>query len=381
VTESDLSIVVLAMLAGGLALLPAILTWKNLRLFQRSPDTHTSDPVSILVPVRNEATVLNSFIRNVLASQDVDFELVVLDDASTDSSARIVSEWTHRDPRVRLVHGKPLPSGWCGKQHACHQLAEAAHNNILVFIDADVTVQPDAIARSVAFLQDSKVDLASGFPHQETPTFLGWLLLPLIHFVLLGFLPLSRSRHSNNPSLAAGCGQLFLTTRDAYRRAGGHYAIKSSLHDGLMLPRLFRRAGLHTDIFDASDIASCRMYNTNQDVLQGLMKNATEGIGSPKTILPFTLLLGGGQIVPTMLLLSYWASTGQSGMTSLVIISCFILSYCPRFLILPRFRQSVASALFHPLAVGVFLGIQWIALGRRALGFKASWKGRALRPQ
>ena len=380
-TESDFTLLILAVLAGGLAFLPATLTWKNLRLFQRSPDTHTSDPVSILVPVRNEAAVLDGFIVNVLASQDVDFELVVLNDASTDSSAHIISEWSQRDSRVRLIHGKPLPNGWCGKQHACHQLAEAAHNNILVFIDADVTVQPDAIARSVAFLEDSKVDLASGFPHQETPTFLGWLLLPLIHFVLLGFLPLSRSRHSNSASLAAGCGQLFLTTRDAYRRAGGHYAIKSSLHDGIMLPRLFRRAGLRTDIFDASDLASCRMYDTNRDVLQGLMKNATEGIGSPKTIIPFTLLLGGGQVLPAIIVLIFFFGTGQSRMTGLVIISSFILSYCPRFLTLARFRQSVGSALFHPLAVGVFLGIQWVALGRRALGFKASWKGRALRPQ
>jgi len=94
------------MLAGGLALLPATLTWKNLRLFQRSPDTHTSDPVSILVPVRNEAAVLDGFIVNVLASQDVDFELVVLNDASTDSSAHIISEWSQRDSRVRLIHGK-----------------------------------------------------------------------------------------------------------------------------------------------------------------------------------------------------------------------------------------------------------------------------------
>ena len=133
-TESDFTLLILAVLAGGLALLPATLTWKNLRLFQRSPDTHASDPVSILVPVRNEAAVLDGFIVNVLASQDVDFELVVLNDASTDSSAHIISEWSQRDSRVRLIHGKPLPNGWCGKQHACHQLAEAAHNNILVFI-------------------------------------------------------------------------------------------------------------------------------------------------------------------------------------------------------------------------------------------------------
>ena len=117
------------------------------------------------------------------------------------------------------------------------------------------------------------------------------------------------------------------------------------------------------------------MYDTNRDVLQGLMKNATEGIGSPKTITPFTLLLVGGQVLPTVLVLIYLAGTGQSEITLLVIISSFILSYCPRF------RQSVGSTLFHPLAVGVFLVIQWVALGRRALGLKASWKGRALRPQ
>ncbi len=123
------------------------------------------------------------------------------------------------------------------------------------------------------------------------------------------------------------------------------------------------------------------MYDTNRDVLQGLMKNATEGIGSPKTITPFTLLLVGGQVLPTVLVLIYLAGTGQSEITLLVIISSFILSYCPRFLTLARFRQSVGSTLFHPLAVGVFLVIQWVALGRRALGLKASWKGRALRPQ
>ena len=377
----DVALSVTAIIACVFAAIPAVLTWQNLKIFRTSPKDEFPEPVSVLVPARNEERVLDDFIRNVLASQGVELELVVLDDASTDSTAERVSQWSDRDPRVRLVHGKKLPQGWCGKQHACYQLAESARFDTFLFLDADVTVQPDAIARSVAFLNQSKIDLGSGFPHQETPTVAGWLLLPLIHFVLLGYLPLSRSRLSNDPSLAAGCGQLFITTRSAYYAAGGHAVIKSSLHDGIMLPRAFRKAGLRTDIFDASDIASCRMYETNRDVLQGITKNATEGIGAPKTIVPFTILLGGGVIAPTLLLACMFTGISQSWITMIGTLSGLALSYFPRIMTLSRFRQSTGSACFHPLAVGMFLAVQWFALGRRILGIKTSWKGRSLKPQ
>jgi len=377
----DIALSVTAIIACVFAAIPAVLTWQNLKIFRTSPKAEFPEPVSVLVPARNEERVLDGFIRNVLASQGVELELVVLDDASTDSTAERVSQWSDCDPRVRLVHGKKLPQGWCGKQHACYQLAESARFDTFLFLDADVTVQPDAIARSVAFLNQSKIDLGSGFPHQETPTVAGWLLLPLIHFVLLGYLPLSRSRLSNDPSLAAGCGQLFITTRSAYYAAGGHAVIKSSLHDGIMLPRAFRKAGLRTDIFDASDIASCRMYETNRDVLQGITKNATEGIGAPKTIVPFTILLGGGVIAPTLLLACMFTGISQSWITMIGTLSGLALSYFPRIMTLSRFRQSTGSVCFHPLAVGMFLTVQWFALGRRMLGIKTSWKGRSLKPQ
>jgi hypothetical protein len=377
----DVVLSVLAIIACVFAAIPAALTWQNLKIFCTSPQAECSEPVSVLVPARNEEQVLDGFIRNILASRGVQLELVVLDDASTDSTAQRVSQWSDRDPRVRLVHGKKLPQGWCGKQHACYQLAESARFDTLLFLDADVTVQPDAIARSVAFLNRSKVDLGSGFPHQETPTVAGWLLLPLIHFILLGYLPLSRSRLSNDPSLAAGCGQLFVTTRSAYDKAGGHAAIKSSLHDGIMLPRAFRKAGLQTDIFDASTIASCRMYETNRDVLQGITKNATEGIGAPRTIVPFTILLGGGVVAPALLLICILSGTSQSWIAMTGISFGLALNYFPRLITLNRFKQSAGSVFFHPLAVGIFLAVQWFALGRRLLGIKTSWKGRSLKPQ
>jgi hypothetical protein len=383
---SPIVLLVLAWAGLVLAAIPALLTLANLRLFRSPPEPLAGDPppkVSVLVPARNEERAIGRLVADVLVSEGVDLELVVLDDSSDDRTAEIVAEAAARDPRVRLVPGGPLPAGWCGKQHACWQLARAARHDTWVFLDVDVVPARDAIARSVAFLDASGAALASGFPRQETGSFLEWLLLPLIHFVLLGYLPLARSRQVNDPSLAAGCGQLFVTRRADYERAGGHAAIRGSLHDGVKLPRAYRRAELVTDIFDATEIASCRMYSRSLDVWRGLSKNATEGIGSAATILPFTILLGGGALLPPLLAASGLA-TGFAGWptgAAAVTLAAAALAYVPRFLDAIRFRQSLTSALFHPLGVAVFLAIQWVALVRKTLGLKTAWRGRSLVPQ
>jgi len=376
----------LALPALALAALPAGLTLANLRFFTRAPRPARGTPppgVSVLVPARDEAQVIGRLAAAVLANRDVDLELVVLDDDSQDDTARIITALAAEDPRVRLVRGQPLPAGWCGKQHACFQLAQAARHDILLFLDADVTLEPDAVARTVAFLDTRGVDLASGFPRQETGCLLDWLLLPLIHFVLLGYLPLAIARSDNRPGLAAGCGQLFVTRRDAYLRSGGHAAIKASLHDGIKLPRAYRAAGLSTDLFDAGDIARCRMYGTNREVVRGLGKNATEGIAAAGSILPFTLLLAGGQILPVILLLRGLADgwDGWPAWGVAATLAAAFAAWLPRALAVNRFGHSLSSAVVHPLGVAVFLVIQWGALIRRTLGLQTSWRGRTLSPQ
>jgi hypothetical protein len=379
---------ILAAAAAALAAIPAALTIANLRCFRPAPQAGQGagaggPRVSVLVPARNEAAAIGRCAEAVLASRGVDLELVVLDDGSTDGTDRIVEALSRTDPRVRLVRGGPLPDGWCGKQHACWQLAGVAAHDTWVFLDTDVSLAADAVARSVAFLDASGAALASGFPRQLTGSFLEWLLLPLIHFVLLGFLPVARSRQDGRPGLAAGCGQLFVTRRGDYAAAGGHAAIRASLHDGIKLPRAYRRAGMRTDIFDAADIASCRMYARSADVWHGLAKNATEGIGAPATILPFTVLLAGGQLLPPLLVAAGVAS-GWRGWPAGAIVAAVLgtmLAFLPRMLEVVRFRQSLGSAFAHPLGIAVFLAIQWYALARRLLGLKTSWRGRPLAPQ
>jgi len=379
-------LLVLAWAGLVLAAIPAFVTIANLRLFRPPPEPAPGRPapsVSVLVPARNEERAIGRLLADVLASEGVELDVVVLDDASDDRTASIVGEVAARDGRVRLVRGAPLPPGWCGKQHACWQLAQAARHDIWLFLDVDVVPARDAVARAVAFLEAGDAALVSGFPRQETGSVLEWLLLPLIHFVLLGYLPLARARQVNSPGLAAGCGQLFVTRRADYERAGGHAAIRGSLHDGVKLPRAYRRAGLVTDIFDAGEVASCRMYSRSIDVWRGLSKNATEGIASAATILPFTILLAGGAVLPP-LLAAWGVATRFAGWpagAAVVAVAAAAVAYLPRVLEVLRFRQSVTSAILHPLGVAVFLVIQWVALARKTLGLKTAWRGRSLVPQ
>lgn len=353
------------------ALLPALLTLSNLRAYRPLPPPAAAAllPISVLIPARNEGKNIAAAMEAVLANNGVDFELIILDDDSTDDTATLVQEAARRDPRVRLEKAPPLPAGWWGKQHACHILAGLATKPILLFIDADVRLQPGSLARMAAFMGKADAPaLASGIPRQLTGSFFEQLLLPLIHFVLLGFLPIERMRRTLQTAMSAGCGQLFVMRKDAYIQAGGHAAIRHRIHDGVHLPRLFRGSGLATDLFDATDLATCRMYQTSAETWHGLSKNAVEAMAAPATIGPMTLLFFCGQVLPFLLL--FWA-----GPAPLVVLAC-ALALLPRLLNAWKFRQPLLSALLHPLGIVVLLAIQWQALWRYLRGRGATWKGR-----
>ena len=366
--------IVLALVAVLLAAIPAIMVMANLRLYRPAPPGDGFSSVSVLIPARNEEAAITAAINAALASRHVDLEVVVLDDHSEDRTAELVRAVAEKDSRVRLLVAPDLPPGWCGKQHACHILAGAARMPLLAFIDADVRLAVDGLARLAAFQKVSDADLVSGVPHQETETLLEKLLIPLIHFVLLGFLPLSRMRRYTSPSYAAGCGQLFLARREAYDAVGGQVVIRATLHDGIMLPRAFRMAGKKTDLCDATDLASCRMYRGAAEVWRGLAKNATEGLAAPGMIGPATALLLGGQVLPFGLLA---ASAWLSPLEITLAVVGSLLAYAPRVRSALRFRQSALGVVLHPLGVLLLVSIQWYALIRRVIGRPATWKGRS----
>ncbi len=348
----------------------------NLRAY-RPPQRQASaplPPLSVLIPARNEEAGIIRAVESVLASTGVTLELLVLDDASTDRTAELVNALAAHDGRVALHHAPTLPAGWNGKQHACAALAKLARHDRLCFLDADVRLAPDALHALLSEQERMQVDLLSGFPLEETGTWLEKLLIPLIHFVLLCYLPLPFSQaRTRDPALAAGCGQIMLARRAAYRASGGHGAIRETMHDGLLLPRLFRQHGFATGICDLTALARCRMYRNAGEVWRGLMKNATEGMAAPARIVPFSALLFLGQVAPLL-----WLLQAVGGNRPLVLpAAATVAGFLIRMLAAVRFRQSFLGVLLHPVSIAILLVLQWWSLAAKLLGRRAVWKERA----
>ena len=367
------------------AAVPALLFAINVWLFRRPGrawNKRPLPPISVLIPARNEEDSISAAIKAVLASRGVDLELIVIDDSSTDRTAELVLKAAEVDPRVRLVTAPHLPLGWNGKQHACWVLASEASRDVLCFLDADVRIGPEALYKMLSELNyiDSnqmEIALVSGFPRLETKTLLEWLLLPLIQFILLGFLPFPGERWTLNPAFAAGCGQFLMVRKAPYFASGGHEAIKTTMHDGLLLPQLFRRKGFYTRVFDLSSDAVCRMYRNANEVWYGLSKNATEGIATASRIPVFTVLLLAGQFLP--LPVAIWALLLGNVPAAQIAMWAFILGYLIRFISAFRYHQSWLGALFHPVGVYLLLTLQWSAFLSKLAGRPATWKQRAYR--
>jgi hypothetical protein len=387
--------VIVAMILASLvcAAAPALLFMVNLRRYVAPEGVATDTTISVLIPARDEerniAACVESVLASILPNGGAALEVLVLDDASTDRTAEIVRELAACDTRVRLAKTQTLPAGWNGKQRACWLLAQEAKGELLLFLDADVRIAPEAVQRCAGQLKSSKLALLSGFPKQITVGWLERMLIPLIHFVLLSFLPMGRMRKTTSPSFSAGCGQFFLVERTAYFASGGHAGIRETRHDGLRLPQLFRKAGYRTDIFDLTQLARVRMYDSPGAVWMGLAKNATEGIATPGRIFPFSVLLVLGQVLPVLLfalMLAFLSSFAIVGATfdqpllawsvCAAIALAFVASYVPRLLAVRRFQQPLMSALLHPLGVLLLLGVQWYALGKQVFGKPVAWRAR-----
>lgn len=354
-----------------LASIPALLTLRNQLEFRGPPSASSQQPrVSILIPARNEADNIATAVNSALASVEAEIEVIVMDDHSHDGTADIVSSIAQRDKRVRIVSAPVLPDGWCGKMHACKKLADLARYDVLLFVDADIAMTPKAVARLAAFLETSGSDLVSAFPRQITGTLLEKLLIPMIEFMVLGFLPLSAARRNTSPGMAAGCGQVLMTRRESHEKIGGHGAIRLSLHDGIKLTRAYRKAGLRTDVCSGVDIFEGRMYSSASEVWAGLAKNSHEGVAAPPVIGIFTVLLFGGGVLPLLLVLS-----GGVGALNWLALA---LSYFPRVVNAVRFRQSWLGVALHPVALILFLTIQWQAFFRQRQGVRPQWKGRSV---
>lgn len=269
-------------LGSCLALAAATHSVANALLLRRPPAAATvTERVSVLVPARNEAARIGGCLATLRAQRQLaDFEIVVCDDNSTDATARVVRE--AGGGQVRLIAAGEPPPGALGKPWACHRLAGAATGSVLVFVDADVTLAPDGVARTVGLLRARGFSFVSPYPRQLADGLLPRLVQPLLCWSLLSFLPLRLAESARAPvSMAVANGQLLAVDAAAYAAAGGHAGVAGEVIEDLALARLLRRAGGAGGVVDGSTIASCRMYRTAAELTAGYTKSGWAAFGSP----------------------------------------------------------------------------------------------------
>jgi hypothetical protein len=351
----------------------------NLRRFGPAPPARAVDPalVSILIPARDERDGIESAVRAACGQRGARVETIVLDDGSTDGTGEILARLDAELPALRVVRGAPPPRGWAGKSWACWQLAMAhARGDWLLFVDADVRLAPEAAARAVALARAETVDFASAFPRQITATAGEAVLVPLIYLVLLSYLPMRLVRTHPLPSLSAGCGQLMLARRDAYLAAGGHRAVRGTLHDGLLLARRMKATGHAIAVFDGADIAACRMYHGFRSAWRGFARNAYEALGSPAALLAMTALNAGLFVLPFAALPMSIATQGL-GVASAIWGASVAIALGIRTRLAVRFGAPAWTVIATPVAVLAMIGVQWTSFVNHIARRPVIWRGRA----
>jgi hypothetical protein len=295
-----------------LALLPWLAltghTIVNAALLRRpGPGQTTQDRIAVLLPLRDEATRVGPCLEALLGQRGTpNLDIIALDDGSTDGTADVVRAIA--GDKVRLLTGAPLPQGWLGKPHACQQLADAAPEaDVLVFIDADVVLTPDAIAGAVNLRHQADVTLLSPYPKIIGA---GRLVQPLLQWSWLTFLPLRAMERSPRPSLAAAGGQWLVLDRTGYDRAGGHAAVRTDVLEDIALARAIKRTGGRIALADGSHLAQCRMYSSWRELTDGYTKSLWASFGSPAGAAAVVVLLLLLYVAPPVAALG-WVIGGQ----------------------------------------------------------------------
>lgn len=382
---------ILSWLLVGLPLLPLSVTLFNLATWRRGDKTRDSvqlpeaASVGVLIPARNEGANIAAAIDCVLSADSSHVrplvtEVLVYDDGSTDNTAAIVLSIAAKDPRVRLISGTTLPSGWVGKPHACQRLFESAKSEILLFMDADVRLSTDGLARLLSLTTAPAAGrVVSAVPRQITGSFFERLVLPLLILTYTSWLPLRLIEKGKNPKTVAANGQLLLLSRTDCKTLGGFTQVRNEIVDDVAFCRHAKKNGLRVVFADGFHIASCRMYRSTTEVWRGFSKNLYEGLGGhPLTLLSVLGLYFGCFVLPYIVL---FAQSGTSHTSILdpgraaalvgVLMNVFL-----RAALAVRFRQPLEGILLHPLAVLVLCALAvnsliWTIRGR------IEWAGRS----
>lgn len=353
-------------------------------LLEPRPDLPADGPlVSVLIPARDEATRIAACLEGLARQSYRRFELIVVDDHSSDGTAEVVRSYAGQVPALHVLPSAPLPVGWAGKCWACWQAVAQARGGWLLFLDADVIPLPGLIAALVARVESRRLDLLTLMPLLRLGSPVERAVLPAFMSLLYGLYPLDRVGDPRSP-IAFANGQCLFIRRAAYAAVDGHRAVRASILEDVDLGRRVKALGYWLEAAAAPDLIEVRMYADWRGIREGLGKNAVAGyrsggrrsawVGTRQALiafLPWYLLLAGAALAA--------AHPGAPGPLILLLhgVALALLTLgCAGWLVHRRYRVAWVWGLLYPLGLAIYFGLAACAFVRMRRGRGVVWKGR-----
>jgi len=352
----------------------------------RPPD---SPPlISICVPARNEQRNIYSCIQTLRDQNYPNFEMIVVDDRSSDATPKILGALSKIDPRLKTIQGKSLPDGWAGKPFALHQAARAAHGDWLCFVDADTFLEPKALTACFVKAMDTGADLFTIMTHQIMGTFWEKVLMPLVLTALsVGFSP----RRVNNPRThdAVANGQFILIKNSVYLKLGGHERIKDQIVEDKALAELVKWNGYRLVLADGTRLVHTRMYTSLPEMWEGWTKNIYLGLRNQISLLLLGVL-GSTLAVLVALVLPVWPLLGflwwlnGGGWLALAVMVKALIVWAALLIARGKTARGMGIPAWYawttPLGAGIFAAMMITSAWKVLSGRGVSWKGRLYTP-
>lgn len=326
--------------------------------------------VSLLIPARNEEAAIGRLLEGLIKLDYPDFEVIVCNDHSADNTEEILNWFAGEDSRMSWFLGEKLPKDWLGKSFACYQLAQRATGKYLVFLDADVELNADAITKAVAYFQQKKLSLLSVFPQQIMETLQEKLIVPVMNWILQSLLPMSLVNKTTFPSLSAANGQFMMFETDNYHLYQWHSRVKNQQVEDIRLARMVKSEGLKMAVLLGNKDIYCRMYHHLKEAVRGFSHNIHEYFGGIRvSMLLFWLIICSGPFI-------VWAVLGWK------LLLFFVALVVANRLLVSRANNQpiVGSVLLHPLQMIGFTALVFYNIFKR-IKKETTWKGRKINLQ
>jgi len=232
--------------------------------------------ISVLIPARNEARRISPTLEGILKQEYSNFELIVIDDNSSDGTWDIIKAYADRNESMAALRGKKLPEGWKGKPYAMSQLADAARGEVLVFLDADIIPESDFLSWVTDRMFRHKADSMSAFAQHRARSAREYIFFSLVYFVNSFLLPFWLIMHTKQPLFSHAIGQLMVFRREAYVNSGGFANVFDKILEDIQMGREMKRAGYRHIFLDARKVLKGLMYDSWGHTIAGLKRSIYE---------------------------------------------------------------------------------------------------------